>query len=129
MIRSGDRASPGDASNPPARVASTAPAGAQGAEISRGAPPMAEATMPRMNAPTMPVRTPWATKAGPSSAYTATPYAIDDGNATSMAAKPPQISPAKAERGDGLAAVPVGSGMVAEDDTGGGGSNAADGDG
>jgi hypothetical protein len=65
-MRSGATGAPDSASRPPANDASTAPAGAHGDEISRGAPPSAVATTPSTIAPTMPVRTPSPANCGPS---------------------------------------------------------------
>ena len=65
-MRPGATGATGSASRLPASEASTAPAGAQGDEISRGAPPRAVATRPSTIAPTMPVRTPCPAYSGPS---------------------------------------------------------------
>ncbi len=77
-----------------AKADNTAAAGAHGAEINRGAPPSGEESRPVAIAPKMPASTPLATKSLPSAAYAATPKAIEDGRATSIAAKPPHKSPA-----------------------------------
>ena len=77
-----------------ANAESTAAAGAQGAVISRFVPPRYEATRPNAVAPMMPASAPCAAKLVPSGEKMVTPNAIAEGSATSMAASPPQKSPA-----------------------------------
>jgi hypothetical protein len=74
-------------------AASTAAAGALGADIKRGVPLKRAATSPKVAAPNMPAIAPCAPKALPRGKKIVTPKAMADGKATSIADKPPQRSP------------------------------------
>ena len=71
----------------------TAAAGAQGAEINFCVPPKIAAITPKKHTPSMPAIAPCAVNCEPKGANIVTPNATADGNATNIAAKPPQISP------------------------------------
>jgi hypothetical protein len=80
--------------NPIMTTARTAAAGAHGAVISRLVPPKTGAMSPSAMVPRMPAMAPCAACSPPSGRKIATPKAIAEGNATSIAASPPQNSSA-----------------------------------
>src|SRR5579859_7984759 len=93
---------------PAASPDKTAAAGAHGAVMNPSFRLTIGATMPRIAAPIMPAIAPALTSEGDAEVKITTPNAMDEGTATSIAAKPPQKSPGIVRLNRGCrAAVPV----------------------